>query len=275
MSFCTIEMFPALYGDCFLVRCHDKEKTNILIDTGFASTYRDFLKKRLLELSQAGESLSLLVFTHIDEDHLSGGLKLLEENGSAANPNIIKIERIWHNSYRHLQFEKKEDVVSDKIDQEIVNALCAKGYPQEVHSDLADIRESAGAKAGSSLAASILQGGYSWNVDFQGQAVYTEKPVKIQLNDDVCLTLLSPNIGELKELEKYWKDELYNLGFRGKYTDDKIFDDAFEFLLLRTEDLSGVDIREQASSSQISLDKLLKADNIEELGSGLNPLMIL
>jgi hypothetical protein len=146
-----------------------------------------------------------------------------------------------------------------------VKALCTRGVPQEIRSDLVDVREAIGAKTGSSLAASILKGGYSWNADFQGHAVCAEKPVKIQFNGEVSLTLLSPNMGKLKELEKYWKKELYKLGFRGDFTDDRIFDDAFEFLLLQTEDQPGVDIRKPVSSSQISLDKLLKTDDIEEL----------
>ncbi len=265
MSFCTIEMFPASYGDCFLVRCHDKEKTNILIDTGFASTYQNFLKKRLLELAKAGEMLSLFICTHIDNDHINGGLEFLKENGQAEEQKIIRIERVWHNSYRHLQFEKRSHDDLNKIEQEILKDRPIMGAPKEMRTDRVDVKESIGAKEGSSLAALILKGGYSWNSEFQGQAVCVENPVKVQLNSEVSLTLLSPNIEKLKNLDTYWKKELYNMGYRGKFTDDKIFDDAFEFLMLQTEDQPGVDIRKPISSSQISLDKLLKTDNIETL----------
>lgn len=258
-------MFPASYGDCFLVRCHDKEKTNILIDAGLKSTYQGFLKKRLRELADEGETLSLFVCTHIDNDHISGALDFLEENGQADHPHIIRIDDIWHNSYRHLQFEKKGRGNLDKTDQEILRALRVRGIPQEVRTDLIDVRNPIGAKEGSTLAASILKGGYSWNAVFQGQAVSTEKPVKVQLNDEVSLTLLLPNREKLRELEKYWRKELYKLGFRGELTDNRIFDDAFEFLLLQTEDQPGIDIRKPVSSSQINLDKLLKTDDIETL----------
>src|SRR4051794_37805507 len=101
-------MFPASYGDSFLVTCHGGEisqNTNILIDMWFMSTYNNSIKKELIKIDALGESISLLVFTHIDDDHILGGVKLLEENGMADSPKIIKIQEVWHNSYRHLQFD--------------------------------------------------------------------------------------------------------------------------------------------------------------------------
>ena len=50
----------------------------------------------------------MLVVTHIDNDHIGGIIELLKENGSNENPHIIEIRNIWHNSYRHLQFDKKD-----------------------------------------------------------------------------------------------------------------------------------------------------------------------
>ena len=84
------------------------EDIHILIDGGTANTYRTYLRERLIQLRNDGKAIDLLVVTHIDNDHIGGIIELLKENGSNENPHIIEIRNIWHNSYRHLQFDKKD-----------------------------------------------------------------------------------------------------------------------------------------------------------------------
>lgn len=274
MSTCTIEMFPASYGDCFLVRCHDKEKTNILIDTGFKSTYENFLKERLLALSEAGETLSLLVFTHIDEDHLAGGLKFLEENGDAESPNIIKIDKIWHNSYKHLQLNKQGSLELTREQKEILDSIIRQGAPHEEHLGGFDVETPISAEQGSSLAALILKGRYSWNEDFQEKAVSTETPQEIHLNSEVSLILISPNLEKLEALDEYWRDELYKKGYIDELTDNERFQDAFEFLLLQEPPRIEIDVEKEISYSE-DIEELLdesfkfKEDDSETNGSSI------
>lgn len=66
------------------------------------------MKNRLIQLKNEGGAIDLLIVTHIDNDHIGGVIELLKENGSNKDSKIIEIKNIWHNSYRHLQFEKKE-----------------------------------------------------------------------------------------------------------------------------------------------------------------------
>ncbi|MFS0557715.1 hypothetical protein [Brevibacillus sp. 179-C9.3 HS] len=46
MESIKIEMFPASYGDSFLVSSGDGDtgRTNILIDSGFKSTYEEYIR---------------------------------------------------------------------------------------------------------------------------------------------------------------------------------------------------------------------------------------
>ena len=252
-------MLPALYGDCFLVRCHDKEKTNVLIDTGFKNTYSKFLKNRLLELSKAGETLSLLVFTHIDQDHLLGGIELLKENGHSDNPNIIKIEQIWHNSYRHIQFDKTGEIQLNDRQQEILSAIIARGLPVDPTS--VNVEHTISARQGTSLAALILKNGYSWNQNFGGNAIFSDNPIKTKINNEVILTLLSPNKNKLSKLSKFWADEIYKIGFIDKPTsnNNSIIDDAFEFLLLHEGMVESDEIEELISHSCKGFTKILQS----------------
>src|SRR5690348_10002539 len=98
----VVEMFPASYGDAFLIRCISPAASaaNILVDAGPLNSYRQWVKPRLQALAKDGESLDAMVITHIDADHIEGAIALLEENGPATSPAIIGIRDVWHNSYR-------------------------------------------------------------------------------------------------------------------------------------------------------------------------------
>ena len=63
-----VKIFPAGYGDCFLVSIHNLDESfNILIDGGLGDTYKNVLKKELKKLSINGQKIDLLINTHIDE----------------------------------------------------------------------------------------------------------------------------------------------------------------------------------------------------------------
>lgn len=85
----------AMSGDCFLLELLDKKC--ILIDCGYKSTYEKELKPLLQELHSRGCRISLLVITHMDEDHIGGAMALLEDNGKNDSPKVITIDDIWFN----------------------------------------------------------------------------------------------------------------------------------------------------------------------------------
>ena len=60
-----IEAFPASYGESILVTLGNDKKMNILIDSGFASTYRDYIKDRLQLLSNDNQKLDLHILMRI------------------------------------------------------------------------------------------------------------------------------------------------------------------------------------------------------------------
>ena len=70
-----------------------KKKTHyILVDGGYVNTYKDYLLPKLQKISNEGNFLDLVVVTHIDSDHISGIIKLLEEEKIP-----IGIKQIWYN----------------------------------------------------------------------------------------------------------------------------------------------------------------------------------
>ena len=95
-----IKMFPAISGDCLYIE-FTKEDFRILIDGGYVETYYTSLRPFLKKLNNRGKHLNLMIISHIDQDHINGIKALLQENGIATNPNIISIDEVWFNGFRH------------------------------------------------------------------------------------------------------------------------------------------------------------------------------
>lgn len=241
-----IEIFPAINGDCFLVHT---EEGLILIDCGYVSTYRDHLKPALQNLHGQGKSIIRFIITHIDEDHIQGAIKFLTENGNTADPQIIKIDQIWHNSYRHLQSERVEEKITSSGEAILKSSF--KTIEQQTEKKIS-------AEQGSSLAALILKNGYDWNVDFGSAAFSTDHFPKVEVTDKISFELLSPNDSSLARLEKYWRKELYRLGYQDKITTQEIFDDAFEFMLMDDKIEPDESSSEEVSASEFDVEKLQK-----------------
>jgi beta-lactamase superfamily II metal-dependent hydrolase len=251
----TIEAFPADNGDCLLVSCGD---CHILIDTGYDDTFTNYLIPRFKELKQAGEKLSRLIITHIDQDHIHGAIPMIKANGSAQQSNIIEIEQVWHNSYRHLhRNDAPEEITSEG--KQIISRLKTSG---------SSVGQTVSAREGSSLAAELLGGKYKWNIDFQeGPVVAPASPVTIC--QGVTITLLSPTAQKLEKLDKFWKRELKKIGFKDRFGKNDLFDDAYEFLLFKEKEPNPVLVETQASSSTVSFD-MRYATKIAEDGRASN-----
>ncbi len=221
---CYIELFPAGNGDAILIRMGD---TLIMIDGGYPSTYRHYLKKRLIELNRQGFRINRLIVTHVDADHVSGVIPLIEENGDANNPSIIPIDQVWHNSYRHLQINEKK--IGHFLSPPQVR------LPINLHDDDADISSGdVSFKQGTTLGAVLLKGKYNWNGDFNEGAIVGDSLKKIQIENEIEFTLLTPTSDSLKRLGDYWLRNLRKI-YAGEINEDSFFDDAYEKLLEMVE----------------------------------------
>ena len=54
---------------------------------------------------------------------------------------------------------------------------------------------------------------------------------RIEISNDVSITVLSPDKRELEDLERHWYDKLNAMRYGFKFAEGELFDDAFEFLL--------------------------------------------
>lgn len=75
-----IKLLPAGYGDCILISIDSVENVNILIDGGLSETYDKYLKKEVAHILALNQKLNLVISTHMDNDHISGLVKLLNSS---------------------------------------------------------------------------------------------------------------------------------------------------------------------------------------------------
>lgn len=109
-----LTVFQAGKGDCLLLR---DGTTNVLVDGGMRADYKTHVAPALGEMREAGEELDVVYVSHIDRDHISGVLQLLDDeidwrvfdyqrsNGNTrirrpARPRPPVVRQLWHNGFR-------------------------------------------------------------------------------------------------------------------------------------------------------------------------------
>jgi Metallo-beta-lactamase superfamily len=109
-----LTLYPSDKGDCFLVESADGRR--LLVDGGMRGSYTDHVAGELGRLAEQGQVLDLVCISHIDQDHISGILQLLddhvawkvhryqldEKNDRHRPPKVSpppEISGIWHNAF--------------------------------------------------------------------------------------------------------------------------------------------------------------------------------
>lgn len=108
-----IKALSAYDGDCFLISYGEEKSTkNIVIDGGRNIIVVRQLIKEIKLIIEKGQKIDLMVLTHIDNDHIYGLLKLMEENW--IKEDVIK--EVWFNSKWVISREYfNEDSIDDSI----------------------------------------------------------------------------------------------------------------------------------------------------------------
>ncbi|KAI3349498.1 MBL fold metallo-hydrolase [Clostridium botulinum] len=224
-----IEVFPASYGESILVSLGEHNRKNILIDSGFISTYNNHIKGKLKELSSKGQAIDLFVLTHFDSDHIRGAINLLKENGKYDKPNIIKIEDIWINLLKHVYFGDNKVELSEKEKMKLKKIL-RKRYPVELFNrHVNDISSSESL----TLSELICKGNYKNNKSFGGGLIVSNKESNVMnIDGGIKIKILSPTVDKIEELNKIWIKELLKLGLKPNFDNNGELSKAFEKLLV-------------------------------------------
>jgi beta-lactamase superfamily II metal-dependent hydrolase len=246
----NVIIFPAMNGDSLFV---ETDESSVLIDGGYVSTYRKFIKPKLESLKKLNKKLNHLIVTHIDEDHISGIIKLIEEN---RNSEIIDIQNIWHNSYAHIKVYEDGLIFSGKTLDSLPINYIIKDELEKVEKDISAVQ-------GSTLASLLLKHGYQSNGLFGNQSISVDTKDCIN-SKDISFMLLSPNNEKLLDLKKYWKKELYKKGYS---SDESLLDfneDAFEYILSMEKEKKRLRKKNVSGDGSIDVEYLIKEEFKED-----------
>lgn len=167
-----IHALRARFGDSILV-VWGRPKRAMLIDGGVRKTYTESIRPALAALKAEGiKALEVLVVTHLDRDHIGGVAQVIRNRARDG----LAIKDVWFNGERHLPPSGRR--------------------PRSV----------AQAEA---LGKLIASEGLNWNSAFAGKAIRTPArgPLpRVELPGGMAVTVLSPNLTQLKRLADMWAD---------------------------------------------------------------------
>lgn len=213
-----LTVFPADKGDCLLLRGADG--TNVLIDGGMRHSYSDRPAKALGRLGKRKESLRLVCVSHIDQDHISGVLQMMDdlvawrvhdyrkkEGHKEQLPKAVRppeIEGIWHNAF-HEQIGKNSGPVERML---AATSALLSALPRKRAQEAADERRglATSVKEALQLSRRIRAGQLKipLNKEFDGRLVMHRdgfRPIRI---GTMRITVIAPFPEDLRSLQKEW-----------------------------------------------------------------------
>jgi hypothetical protein len=223
-----VKFYPAGNGDAFLLKAEGTDTRAVLVDGGYAATYRNAILPDLRTLAANGFALDLVVATHVDADHVSGLLPFFRENGDASNPKIIPVRRVFHNSLRSIAPTVSKPVPESSDDDALLQEIERRGFPLAAGEGETDHEISA--RQGSSLAKLLRAAGYLWNQQDGKQSINGDGLSSFELGPNTKVTVIGPSLARLERLRKWWISEIRRLGYTGALDANDRLDDAFEYL---------------------------------------------
>jgi len=74
-----LTLFHAGDGDCLLLTSKGKKPKRVLVDGGRSGSFEEHTRPALAALQAAGQALDVVYVSHIDDDHITGVLRLVED----------------------------------------------------------------------------------------------------------------------------------------------------------------------------------------------------
>jgi beta-lactamase superfamily II metal-dependent hydrolase len=214
-----LTIFQSNKGDCLLLSSGTgAAETHVLVDGGMRASYRQHVAKTIAKLPQ----LDLVYVSHIDQDHISGVLQLLDDSFAwrlynirtakgVAHPRPKKtpeppeILGIWHNAFQD-QLPKNPAAVEDML---IATANIAAG--REDLTDAAIRNDNYATSIPEALQLSARVGikelGLKVNQG-RGKLLMARKKQRAITVGPMSFTILAPFQEDLNKLRDEWKEWL-------------------------------------------------------------------
>jgi beta-lactamase superfamily II metal-dependent hydrolase len=124
-----LTVFQSGKGDCLLLTGADGKR--VLVDGGMFDAYSEFVAPALGKLRDEGGALDVVYVSHIDQDHISGVLRMMDDevdwrihefqkaggnetHKPPAAPRPPQVKAIWHNAF-HEQLKDNKGEIEDML----------------------------------------------------------------------------------------------------------------------------------------------------------------
>ncbi len=245
-----LTVFHSDKGDCALLT--GAQGANILVDGGMASSFRKHAAPALDRMRLAGGELDLVYISHIDQDHISGILRMLDDivdwrvfhfhddagdNGFRApdSPEPPVVRTIGHNAF-HEQVGKNAGDIEDM--------LAANAARLSVDKKLLDVAELSGMLATSMAEAvkvsrriGVKQLGIRLNAEFDGGLMFVTEPTDPIEIGSLRISVIGPFAEDLAALRKDWnkwlksqkgKNQLRKIRERARHDEERLGASEFD-----------------------------------------------
>lgn len=204
----SLEALDANNGDCLFLHFGSVDNPRLIIIDGgpqFSgrSTFNSAIKPRLREMAYYLDvdlplPVELLMVSHIDDDHIGGVLKLLNEANGSSNP-LVNIKALWHNSF-------DDFLRTDQLDA--LASFGATSGSAAAAFDSHTLAAAAGVKQGLALRDKANDLGIVTNAGTSAGFVSAEDKIRM---GPLRLRVLGPTKKELEDLQEKFDDENPNL----------------------------------------------------------------
>lgn len=219
-----IKLIPAEFGECIVVSVGGKKQFNLLIDGGVAKTYQEYVKSEIQRIKILGQRINLMVCTHMDNDHISGLVQILQKT------NYDLVDNVWYNGFLQVVsrkfYSQKDNNYTDR-DNKILETIISQGT-------IPDGEQEVGINEGMSMGVLVENRKIPLNEIVAGQAISTESVRnKIEIAKNVYISILGPSKENIIEVEEYWKKEMVSRNFMFRVSNKIKLMEAFEYQLER------------------------------------------
>ena len=219
-----ITVFQSHKGDCLLLE--GSQGTTVLVDGGMGASYSEHVAPSLGAMREQDRALDLVYVSHIDEDHIAGILKLMDDevawrvferqrkikNKKAskfkpANPRPPEVKELWHNVFQDV-VEGNRGALEDLLIASMKTTLLDQSL-QDCFSELDNLINSERQALLLKHRLSAKQLGIPVNkpskkkLMFIGKGGTVRKAIK---REELDLTVVGPRRKELDDLRKQWND---------------------------------------------------------------------
>ena len=217
-----LRIYQSDKGDCLLVSGGRGSGGHILVDGGMRKAFQDHVSADLRRLAAKNEALDLIYVSHIDQDHISGVLELLDtvmawrvyeyrkKEGRKAKapeyPKMPSVKEIWHNAFSDVLKDNAGPVERLLAQSSLVLGLSSELTVQNWAFRLHELAYSVSEAIQVSQRVSASQLKIPLNTQFNGKLIMTRSPAKREARiGKMNVFVIGPLPSEVERVRDEWK----------------------------------------------------------------------